>query len=59
MGLIDEAGVKSLSTWLPKPAAKPRTVTINGILSLEVRDDHELATLKQILYRNDFKFEVI
>jgi hypothetical protein len=65
MGLIDEAGVKALSTWLPKAAASPRTVVIhngsgqNRTLDLEVRDDYELATLKQILYRNNRKFDVI
>jgi|APCry1669189204_1035204.scaffolds.fasta_scaffold189761_2 hypothetical protein len=59
MSLIDEAGVKALSTWLAKEPVVVKTVRIHNGPDLDVRDGSELATLKQILYRNDVKFIVI
>ncbi len=61
MGLIDEAGAKSLMTWLPDRGMKPVEVTITKgteQMTLTVRKETDLAMLKVLCAQNDAKVKV-
>lgn len=61
MGLIDEAGARSLMTWLPNREVEPVEVTItkdDQQLTLVVRKETGLATLKVLCAQNGAKIQV-
>lgn len=61
MGLIDEAGARSLMTWLPNREVEPVEVTItkdDQQLTLVVRKETDLATLKVLCAQNGAKIQV-
>ena len=61
MSLIDEAGAKSLMTWLPSRGMEPVEATITKgeeTLTLTVTKDSDLAMLKILCAQNGAKLQV-
>jgi hypothetical protein len=61
MGIIDEAGAKSIANWFKEKQDTPYIVTITDNKSpvvLNVKNTQERATLEFILMKNGIKYKV-
>ena len=61
MSLIDEAGARSITTWLQKPDEPIKTIEItgpDGKMEFKSKSTQEIATLKLLCMREGYKLEI-